>query len=151
MSNDYLNEFWDAASRQGAIVERYEDVEHIRSEINSKFTDPGAKSSIWIWERLKSHFGIHGSQYLDLLPSLPLPKQVIVLFNRYEDKSAVLLEDSSKLLPIINDTYGFEFYVTDKPVSFLLCYNHHEILSACGDAEQWLKEVARGQGREEKN
>ncbi len=145
MPKDLFNEFWDAASRQGAIVERYEDAEHIRSEINSKFTDPCKKSSIWIWERLKSDYGIHGARYLDLLPSLPLPKQVIVLFNRYEDKSAVLLEDSSKLLPIINDTYGFEFYVTDKAISFLLCYNHHEILIGCGPAEQWLKEVKERQ------
>ena len=42
------------------------------------------------------------------------------------------------LVAVLGETYGFEFYVTNKEKSYLLVFNHHDILMACGDAKNWL-------------
>ena len=32
-----------------------------------------------------------------------------------------------------------EFYITNKKTTYLLAFNHHDYLIACGDSEKWLK------------
>lgn len=35
--------------------------------------------------------------------------------------------------------FNVEFYVTNKNNEYLLCFNHHDVLIACGDATEWIK------------
>ena len=43
------------------------------------------------------------------------------------------------MVAILGETSLFEFYVTDKNASYLLAFNHHDYLIACGEAKNWLK------------
>lgn len=49
-----------------------------------------------------------------------------------------LIRSGEDLNYLLSETYGFEFYITDKECSYLLCFNHHDILYGCGRAEGWI-------------
>ena len=40
---------------------------------------------------------------------------------------------------MLEETYGYEFYVTDEECTYLICFNHHDILYTCGRAIKWLE------------
>lgn len=46
--------------------------------------------------------------------------------------------DGQQLVNVLGETFHFEFYVTDRDVSYLLCFNDHDYLIACGRATGWL-------------
>lgn len=47
-------------------------------------------------------------------------------------------ESGGDLLELLEDTPGFEFYVCDLDMNFLLCHNHHDYLIGWGDAVAWI-------------
>ena len=51
---------------------------------------------------------------------------------------AVLINNGEDLHAILSDTYGFVFYVTNPNIDYLLCFNDHDFLIACGDAKNWI-------------
>ncbi|WP_346768745.1 DUF6756 family protein [Paenibacillus sp. HB172176] len=36
--------------------------------------------------------------------------------------------------------FNVEFYITNKRCDYLLCFNHHDYLIACGEAINWIKD-----------
>lgn len=48
---------------------------------------------------------------------------------------------ASDLIDTLEEMYGTEFYVTNEDVSYLFCFNHHDVLIAYGDASEWLDSV----------
>lgn len=44
------------------------------------------------------------------------------------EKEMFLIQSGTDLDYILSETYGFEFYITNKQCSYLLCFNHHNIL-----------------------
>lgn len=50
-----------------------------------------------------------------------------------------LIHSGSDLNFVLEETYGFEFYITDKKCTYLLAYNHHDILYGCGSAIDWME------------
>lgn len=55
------------------------------------------------------------------------------------------LSDGVELVDVIGECSCFEFYVTDRALSFVLCFNDHDFLIASGDARSWLdRRIARG-------
>ena len=61
-----------------------------------------------------------------------------MFFNESDEKKSFLFKNGDDLVAVLGETYGFEFYVTNKEKSYLLVFNHHDILMACGDAKNWL-------------
>ncbi len=46
--------------------------------------------------------------------------------------------NSIDLVNMLDNSYGFVFYVTDINISYLLCFNDHDYLIGCGDAKYWV-------------
>ena len=40
--------------------------------------------------------------------------------------------------------YGFEFYVFDSSISYLICFNHHDQLIGVGSAKEWVNSLQQG-------
>lgn len=47
------------------------------------------------------------------------------------------------IVAVLAECTGFEFYLTDVEATFLLCFNHHDVLIAAGDARPWLLTCAQ--------
>ena len=42
------------------------------------------------------------------------------------------------LVRLLGDLPPMEFYLTNAATEYLLCFNHHDYLIACGSAREWL-------------
>lgn len=71
----------------------------------------------------------------------------VLFFNKSDEKSMFLINSGNDLDFILSETYGFEFYVTDLDCSYLLCFNHHDILYGCGAAYDWVKHIVVGKAQ----
>ena len=66
------------------------------------------------------------------------------MVGEYGRKIVYYFEDGNSIVDMYNETWqSIEFYVTDEKFSFLLSYNHHDYLIACGDAKKWLIDFGR--------
>ncbi len=69
-------------------------------------------------------------------------EESIMFFNESDEKKSFVFKDGADLTTVLSETYGFEFYVTNKQTSFLIAFNNHDYLIACGTAKKWLKSKA---------
>jgi hypothetical protein len=56
-------------------------------------------------------------------------------------ESAWAVYSGSDLLKIISGSVGFEFYVCDEEVKYLICYNDHDYIIAWGYAREWVRQL----------
>ncbi len=99
------------------------------------------KKSIWLWERLNEYESLQDSKGWSYIQYYIDDNSCILFFNQDEDDKMFRVSNGTDLQFILSETYGFEFYVTDINCSFLLCFNHHDILYACGNAIEWIKKI----------
>ena len=60
-----------------------------------------------------------------------------------EEEEMILIQSGEDLNYILSETYGFEFYITDKQCSYLLCFSDHDILYGCGTAKEWIERIKK--------
>ena len=53
------------------------------------------------------------------------------------------IKNGNDLYYLLSETSGFEFYITDFNYSYLICFNHHDILYGCGRAKEWIAGLRR--------
>ncbi len=68
-----------------------------------------------------------------------------MFFDPTESRAVFVVGSGAVLTQLLGETPGFEFYVTDESTTFLLCFNHHDVLAAWGRAEEWLASIDSGQ------
>lgn len=107
----------------------------------------------WLWENFLDEYSVCSTDswtwiqsYLQNKPCYFIINDVVCGCGR---KLAYYFDDGSTIVDMYNETWqGIEFYVTDENLSFLLSYNHHDYLSACGDAKKWLIELCTQNGND---
>jgi hypothetical protein len=117
----------DAAALRSSIVERYGDSE-----------------SKWpLWEHGRLSVAIHDPQAWRWIEEFVGDAPCLLFFNPTDDTTIFYLHRGADLMRLLRETSGFEFYVSDRPATYVICFNHHDVLVVGGSAENWLK--ARGQ------
>lgn len=100
----------------------------------------------WLWENLLDEYTVCAPDSWTWIGSYLQDKPCYFVINDVElcgcgsgRKSAYYFDDGSNIVDMYGETWHtVEFYVTDENLSFLLSYNHHDCLSACGEAKKWL-------------
>lgn len=110
----------------------------IREDIRNNYVD-SRKHGELLWEKLSHYESIQDADAWSYIKEFIDSRQCIMLFNQNEEEEMFLFDSGMDLDYVLTETYGFEFYVTDRRCSFLLCFNHHDILYGCGTAENWIK------------
>jgi hypothetical protein len=62
----------------------------------------------------------------------------ILFFDPGEEATAFEFDEGKQLTPVLENCFGFEFYVTDSSLSYVLCFNHHDVLLGVGRAADWI-------------
>lgn len=70
-------------------------------------------------------------------------RPVIVFFNPFSHSNFIRLNNGNIFADYYEEAWEDEFYITDKGVSFLLGYNHSQVLFAMGEAKSWLQNDIR--------
>jgi hypothetical protein len=61
-----------------------------------------------------------------------------MFFNLPDEKAAFTFNKGDDVVSVLSETYGFEFYLTNRCAEYLICFNHHDVLIACGSAIELL-------------
>ena len=68
-------------------------------------------------------------------------QQLEMFFDDIEDKSVLVISDGKSLYKLLDDMFGFEFYITNFETNYLLCFNHHDCVLGCGTAKNWVESL----------
>ena len=99
------------------------------------------KYTPFIWESFKDYTYYQHSNAWALIYDYIKDNECIMFFNKSDDRNGFLISNGAELQKILEESFGFEFYITDRNLSYLLCFNHHDILYGLGKAKDWVKEV----------
>ena len=94
--------------------------------------------SCFLWDDLADYVYVNNSDAWSWINEYIGNTETVMFFNESDEKKSFLFKNGDDLVAVLGETYGFEFYVTNKEKSYLLVFNHHDILMACGDAKNWL-------------
>lgn len=108
----------------------------------------------WLWENFLDEYAVSSPDSWTWIQSYLHNKSCYFIINDvelcgYGRKLAYYFDNGSSIVDMYNETgQCIEFYITDENLSFLLSYNHHDYLSACGDAKKWLIELCTQNGND---
>lgn len=116
-----------------------EDGKKIKNNIALKYThwQPGP----FLWDRLKDAAIREDCAGWEKICDFVGANKCLIFFDDIEDKSVLVINNGKNLHRLLDEMYGFEFYVTDFETAYLLCFNHHDCLLACGAAKNWLSSL----------
>lgn len=98
---------------------------------NNQYTYP-------LWEHLRIYTGVSFPFAWSWFDTILANKEVLLFFELQDDERMFQVENGSDIPKILEESYRFNFYVSNKETSFLLAYNDHENLIATGEAIDWL-------------
>ncbi|MBP3505911.1 MAG: hypothetical protein J6K43_05845 [Lachnospiraceae bacterium] len=116
------------------------DRKEILDLIQKKYINSNKKGK-WLWENFFQYEALNDAMSWCYIKDFVKDNECIMFFNQDEEKEMFLIKSGNDLNFILSETYGFEFYVTDKQGSYLLCLNHHNILYGCGKAKGWISNL----------
>ena len=115
--------------------------QEILTSIVERFTTQGKKglSALWWWDNLKEPtYGMQTKYAPSLLMDI-VPCEERIWFvaedwgNTKRHGNFWLYEGTIQAaVAIINEMFGFEYYIVSKKLEWLLCENHHDILIGAG-------------------
>ena len=97
------------------------------------------KNGFWLWEKLSVHEELSDINGWSLIQNYVSNKSCVMFFNQDEETKMFMVSNGKDLQYILSETCGYEFYITDLQCSYLICFNHHDVLIGCGNAENWVK------------
>ncbi len=97
------------------------------------------KEGSWMWENLNDPTVIHDKDAWRYLKHFIGNDDCIILFDQKDDETMFSFSNGKDLDYILSQTFGFEFYITNKDLEYLFCFNHHDILYGCGTAKNWMR------------
>ena len=95
-----------------------------------------------LWERLKDAKSRCNENAWQWVQDYIKNTSVILFFNPSDEKGIFKLESGEDVVNILGEMFNIEFYLSNGAAQYLLCYNHHNILLALGDAKRWLEDYS---------
>ena len=118
----------------------FEEANKIKTNIAKKYTL--GKNETPFWEHYTDKISIQNEEAWKWVSDFIGNSESILFFNTSDDKLAYLFFSGKDLVEILGEIYNVEFYITNKEFEYLLTFNHHDFLIACGSAIDWLKKVS---------
>ena len=116
----------------------------ILDTILKKYID-SKKKYTFLWEKFNNYESLNDNKAWNYIKNFVRDDACIMFFNQEEENEMFLIKSGNDLNYILSETYGFEFYITDKECSYVICFNHHDILYGCGTAVKWIKSLKRNE------
>jgi hypothetical protein len=116
------------------------EYESVLRVVTEQFLNVGTSGldHYWWWEHFKgptASFQMHGAY--QLLPELLPPDQALWFIAQDSSKENarfwVYEADAEAIVQVLAESPYFEYYVVSKKRDWLLCENHHEVLTAVGE------------------
>jgi hypothetical protein len=92
-----------------------------------------------MWENLLDSASVQNPDGWQWISDFVGSRRCVLLFDAAEEVEMLDVPSGEALENLLANSYHFEFYVTDGDASYLICFNHHDMLICCGSARAWLE------------
>ena len=92
-----------------------------------------------LWEYIENDVYVNDPEAWLWMKEFLGDEPAFFFFNPEDDKEIFRFQHAKAVVDVLEDCFGFEFYISDENLSYLLCFNHHDMLIAAGTAKQWLE------------
>lgn len=116
-----------------------EQVKKIKNDISRKYIQ--LQDKVFLWDSFKEPAVIADSNGWEKICTFIGEKNCLMFFDDIEDKSVITIGNGTELYKLLNEMFGFEFYITNFETDYLICFNHHDCLLGCGAAKNWIKSL----------
>ena len=133
------DEIQQAAAGAGIQVRELAKAEaaSIRHAVRSKFARD--MNADYLWKELRDDFAVQDANAWRWIDEFVGDRRTVMFFDELEETSAFEFERGVDVVRILEETIGFEFYLTNDAIDYVMCFNHHDYLIAAGTAAEWLK------------
>lgn len=108
----------------------------IIDQIVNKYAQEKTK---FLWESFIDELGIYDKNAWQWIRKIIGNNEAIMFFNPEDEMSAFKFLNGNDIEKILGETFGFEFYLTNTTIDYVVCFNHHDVLIACGKAKEWIE------------
>lgn len=119
------------------ILEKNETA-NIINLIKSRFINKQKKDAIFLWERLTDAFILNDPMAWSYIENFVGNTSCLIIFNDHDSWTIAEINNGSDLTELLGETSGFEFYVVDKELTYVICFNHEDQLLCAGKAKEWI-------------
>jgi hypothetical protein len=113
-------------------------MESIIDTIIKRFTNNENKSDN-IWEDFVNDASLNCEHGWEIACEFAT-NEPILFFREKNIFFGYSISSTKNIKHILCECPGFEFYITNKSVSFAICFNHHNYLIAVVESKKWLRE-----------
>jgi hypothetical protein len=114
-----------------------EETSKIVNGIYTKYTN--GKKSRRIWENTINDVRVVSENDWKWISRYIGNTEAIMFFEPTDEKIAFVFSNGDDILRVLEECFGFEFYLTNFKLDYLLTYDHHNVLGAVGDAAEHLQ------------
>lgn len=138
-----------------------EQAETALRDIIHKYANQNDKCSTgwyFLWEALLDASSVYDENGWKIISNFVGEKNCLLFysndFSRYMDnctfepdlqirreEAAIVINNGKDLEMLLSQMYGFEFYVTNFEMDYLISFNHEDILQGCGTAKEWVESL----------
>jgi Family of unknown function (DUF6756) len=115
------------------------DAETIRREAESRFARRGGP---WLWDRLIDSVSKYRVDGWSKATEFCHDQEVTLFLDEMNGTTMWHFNSGRELRVVLENSPGFEFYLTDPEVTYVLCHNHHDYLIGAGNCKAWLHTLA---------
>lgn len=112
------------------------ETESIISKVIEKYCGIGITAPLW--ENLQNEVAVNNKDAWQWIGDFIGDTETIMFFNPSDERGAFTFKKGRDVVSVLCETYGFEFYLTNKNLDYLICFNHHDVLIGCGNAADWV-------------
>lgn len=124
-----------SGSNNGVKVFTRNEAATVAGKIRELFGDPRNRSDP-LWESLNETQAYHAEEAITQIKQrlMSLHTPLLLLIDDWHGYSAIEISSGPQLWALLDQSYGFRYYITNPSLTFVLCKNDHDVLLVCGDA-----------------
>ena len=97
-----------------------------------------SKHQGFLWESFVNRVSVNNKNAWRWIKDF-IDSEAIMFFNLDDEKHSFRFLNGSDIVKVLEETFAFEFYITNDCTDYVICFNHHDYLICCGKAETWLR------------
>jgi hypothetical protein len=121
------------------IVVAADETRALREGVRKRYNPP-------LWSgRIESNLieagGIHDPDGWMLIADFVGSNSTVMFFEEADDRLGVRFPNGETLTTVLRETTGPVLYLTDDGLSYLICFNFHDVLIGAGSARGWIAQL----------
>lgn len=118
------------------------DAQSIISLMGLRYIDK-CKDGIFIWENFIDASHLQDPLGWSYIGNFIGDTFCLIMFYDFDSWVVMRINNGSDLTLLLGESYGFEFYVMDQNLTYVVCFNHHDQLICVGEAKRWLDNLRK--------